>query len=209
MTALNEKADSVSASSGAWAWVRAARSSTSSAIRCTARYHEGKALVLLVRVRVQRELRAATISHDEVVHGKGSLFGQDDRPPLAEARTTCAPLLAIHVGAYGQEALLFMGQELGQALGVGGEPGALDWWLLDQPSHSAGILDFVRAMNERVPRENSGPMGEGMPTARRSRASDQARLENPNVPAFARRDHHGNTVRRECAATPRACRWEG
>jgi hypothetical protein len=49
------------------------------------------------------------LSHDEVVHGKGSLLGQDARRRLAEASPTCARTVRLHVGHPGKK-LLFMGR---------------------------------------------------------------------------------------------------
>jgi 1,4-alpha-glucan branching enzyme len=77
------------------------------------------------------------ISHDEVVHGKGSLLSRKmPGRPLAEARQP-ARLPGVHVGAIPGKQLLFMGQEFGQDVGVVGTGRSLDWWLLDQPDHGA------------------------------------------------------------------------
>ncbi|WP_127474692.1 1,4-alpha-glucan branching protein GlgB [Microbacterium sulfonylureivorans] len=127
------------------------------------------------------------ISHDEVVHGKGSLFGRmpgDHWQKLANMRA----FLAYMWGHPGKQ-LLFMGQEFGQ-LSEWSEGRSLDWWLLDQPSH-AQLQSFVATLN-RVYREHS---------ALWSRDSDGAAFTrlgapqwNPNVIAFARRDWHGNSI---------------
>ncbi len=127
------------------------------------------------------------ISHDEVVHGKGSLFSRmpgDHWQKLANMRA----FLAYMWGHPGKQ-LLFMGQEFGQ-LSEWSEGRSLDWWLLDQPSH-AQLQQFVAVLN-RVYREQS---------ALWSRDSDGAAFArlgaprwNPNVVAFARRDWHGNVV---------------
>ncbi len=127
------------------------------------------------------------ISHDEVVHGKGSLFGRmpgDHWQKLANMRA----FLAYMWGHPGKK-LLFMGQDFGQ-MSEWSEGRSLDWWLLDQPSH-AQLRDFVGEMN-RVYRAHA-PLW-----ARDSDGSAFTRLGapswNPNVQAFARRDWHGNTI---------------
>lgn len=127
------------------------------------------------------------ISHDEVVHGKGTLFTRmpgDHWQKLANTRA----FLAYMWGHPGKQ-LLFMGQDFGQ-LSEWSEGRGLDWWMLEQPPHRQ-LLDFVGALN-RVYRENP-PLW-----ARDSDGSAFRRLGaptwNPNVIAFARDDNHGNTV---------------
>ncbi|HEY5223302.1 MAG TPA: 1,4-alpha-glucan branching protein GlgB [Microbacteriaceae bacterium] len=89
------------------------------------------------------------ISHDEVVHGKGSLLSKmpgDHWQQLANVRAYLTFMWA-HPG----KQLLFMGQEFGQPSEWSEERG-LDWWILDQPSHR-GLFDLVRQLN-RLYREN-------------------------------------------------------
>jgi 1,4-alpha-glucan branching enzyme len=89
------------------------------------------------------------ISHDEVVHGKGSLYGKmpgDEWQKLANVRAYLAFMWA-HPG----KQLLFMGQEFAQP-SEWSEANGLDWWLLDDPGHR-GVQDLVAELN-RVYREN-------------------------------------------------------
>nr|WP_245571018.1 1,4-alpha-glucan branching protein GlgB [Glaciibacter superstes] len=89
------------------------------------------------------------ISHDEVVHGKGSLVAKmpgDSWQQLANVRAYLAFMWA-HPG----KQLLFMGQEFGQRSEWSEERG-LDWWMLDQPAHR-GLFTLVGRLN-RVYREN-------------------------------------------------------
>jgi 1,4-alpha-glucan branching enzyme len=84
------------------------------------------------------------LSHDEVVHGKGSLYskmaGIDKWQKLANLRALYAYMWA-HPG----KKLLFMGSELAQEVEWSYER-SLDWHLLEQPDH-AGIQALVRDLN--------------------------------------------------------------
>ena len=88
------------------------------------------------------------ISHDEVVHGKGSLLDKmpgDRWQQLANLRAYLAYMWA-HPG----KQLLFMGSEFAQSR-EWSEGRSLDWWLLDYPEHR-GVQTCLRDMN-RVYRE--------------------------------------------------------
>jgi 1,4-alpha-glucan branching enzyme len=90
------------------------------------------------------------ISHDEVVHGKGSLLGKmpgDRWQQLANLRAFLAYMWA-HPG----KQLLFMGQEFAQSA-EWSEGKSLDWWLLDHGEHQ-GVAQCVRDLN-RVYGEHS------------------------------------------------------
>jgi 1,4-alpha-glucan branching enzyme len=127
------------------------------------------------------------ISHDEVVHGKGSLFGRmpgDHWQKLANMRAFLAYMWS-HPG----KQLLFMGQEFGQ-MSEWSEGRGLDWWLLDQPSH-AQLQGFVAVLNHTY-RDLSALWARDSDGAAFSRLG--APSWNPNVIGFSRRDWHGNTV---------------
>jgi 1,4-alpha-glucan branching enzyme len=83
------------------------------------------------------------ISHDEVVHGKGSLVGKlpgDRWQQLATLRAYLAFMWA-HPG----KQLLFMGSELAQ-YAEWNENRGLDWWLLDHGDH-AGVQRCLADLN--------------------------------------------------------------
>src|SRR5450759_2422296 len=85
------------------------------------------------------------ISHDEVVHGKGSLIGRmpgDDWQKFANLRT----LLAYQWMFPGKK-LLFMGCEIGQRA-EWNENAQLDWWLLDAGPFHRGLQNFVADLNK-------------------------------------------------------------
>jgi 1,4-alpha-glucan branching enzyme len=84
------------------------------------------------------------LSHDEVVHGKGSLYGKmaggDKWQKLANLRSLFAYMWA-HPG----KNLLFMGGEFGQEAEWSYER-SLDWHLLEHPEH-VGVQRLVRDLN--------------------------------------------------------------
>jgi len=83
------------------------------------------------------------LSHDEVVHGKGSLLQRmpgDRWQQLANLRALYG-LMWAHPG----KKLLFMGGELAQE-GEWSHERSLDWHLLDEPGH-AGVQALVRDLN--------------------------------------------------------------
>lgn len=111
------------------------------------RYHHGE--LTFSMLYAYDEKFVLPISHDEVVHGKGSLLTKmpgDHWQKLANLRAYLAFMWA-HPG----KQLLFMGSEFGQFAEWNIEHG-LEWWLLDQPSHRA-ILKLVGELN-RVYVEN-------------------------------------------------------
>ncbi|MEW1956173.1 1,4-alpha-glucan branching protein GlgB [Kineococcus sp. NPDC059986] len=104
-------------------------------------YHHGELTFSLVYA--YSENFCLPISHDEVVHGKGSLLRKmpgDRWQQLANVRAYLAYMWS-HPG----KQLLFMGSELGQEA-EWSESRSLDWWLLDTPWH-AGLLKLVSQLN--------------------------------------------------------------
>ncbi len=82
-------------------------------------------------------------SHDEVVHGKGSMF----RKVPGDAWQKAATLRALYGFMYAHpgKKLMFMGLEFGQDREWDHDH-SLDWHLLDQPLH-AGLRRFVQDLN--------------------------------------------------------------
>jgi 1,4-alpha-glucan branching enzyme len=94
-------------------------------------------------VYVWQENFVSPLSHDEVVHGKGSLLGKmpgDQWQRLANLRALYGWMWA-HPG----KQLLFMGGELAQEREWSHDR-SIDWHLLNQPEHR-GIQDLVAELN--------------------------------------------------------------
>ena len=135
------------------------------------------------------------LSHDEVVHGKGSLVGKmpgDHWQKMANLRA----LFGYQYGQPGKK-LLFMGDELAQ-LTEWDHDGSLPWWLLDQPR----------------PRRHAGVGAPPQPPPPRRTGSAPARLHPRRLPvgrclrfgcerhvmaAPARSGRHRSTRRRQCS----------
>jgi 1,4-alpha-glucan branching enzyme len=83
------------------------------------------------------------ISHDEVVHGKGSMLNKIPGDRWQQMATLRA--LYAYMWAHPGKQLLFMGQEFGQGH-EWAESRSLDWWLLDGPDHR-GVARLVTDLN--------------------------------------------------------------
>jgi 1,4-alpha-glucan branching enzyme len=105
------------------------------------RFHHGNATFSLVYAFHEHFI--LVLSHDEVVHGKGSIVSKmpgDEWQQFANVRL----LYAWMYGHPGKK-LLFMGSEWGQRAEWSHERG-LDWWVLEFPLHH-GLQNLVRHLN--------------------------------------------------------------
>lgn len=106
------------------------------------KYHHGELTFSMLYAYDEKFI--LPISHDEVVHGKGSLLSKmpgDHWQQLANVRTYLAFMWS-HPG----KQLLFMGSEFGQQSEWNQEHG-LEWWILEQPSHQA-LSNLVGTLNK-------------------------------------------------------------
>ena len=106
------------------------------------RYHHGELTFSLIYAFSEQFI--LPISHDEVVHGKGSLMRKmpgDWWQQIANVRALFAYMWS-HPG----KQLLFMGQEFAQEA-EWNESVGLDWWQMDNPTH-AGVARLVARLNE-------------------------------------------------------------
>ena len=105
------------------------------------KYHHGE--LTFSMLYAYDEKFVLPISHDEVVHGKGSMLSKmpgDHWQKFANLRAYLCFMWA-HPG----KQLLFMGQEFAQS-SEWSESRGLDWWVLEQPAHR-GIQRLVGDLN--------------------------------------------------------------
>ena len=105
------------------------------------RYHHDQ--ISFAMVYAYSEHFVLPLSHDEVVHGKGSLYARMWGDPW-QKRANLKAMLALMYAQPGRK-LLFMGSELGQQREWNHDT-SLDWHLLDDPGHK-GVQSLVRDIN--------------------------------------------------------------
>jgi 1,4-alpha-glucan branching enzyme len=84
------------------------------------------------------------LSHDEVVHGKGSLFGK--MPGDAWQKLANLRVLYSYMYALPGKKTLFMGAELGQR-SEWNHDASLEWHLVEQDAGHAGLMRYVEDLN--------------------------------------------------------------
>jgi 1,4-alpha-glucan branching enzyme len=127
------------------------------------------------------------LSHDEVVHGKGSLYERapgDAWQKLANLRAYFT-FMWTHPG----KKLLFMGGEIGQPREWNHDT-QIDWPLLDNPAH-AGLQHLVRDINRLYAAEPALHTGDAEPWGFEWVIGDDAA---DSVFAYLRRDRNGTPV---------------
>jgi len=92
------------------------------------------------------------LSHDEVVHGKGSLLGRmpgDDWQRFANLRS-----LLSYQWTFPGKNLLFMGGEIGQSPEWNAN-GSVEWWLLEAGPYHRGVQRMVEDLNKLYQQERA------------------------------------------------------
>jgi 1,4-alpha-glucan branching enzyme len=128
------------------------------------------------------------LSHDEVVHGKGSMLGKmpgDRDQKFANLRAYYGFMWG-HPG----KKLLFMGQEFGQAA-EWNHDGSLDWGALEDPAHK-GLQRLVRDLNTLYRGEPALHVGDADPSGFQWIDADDAAQ---SVYAWIRRGGTGRSQR--------------
>jgi len=135
------------------------------------------------------------LSHDEVVHGKGSLASRmpgDGAEQLQQLRSLLG-FLWTHPG----KKLLFMGGEFGQR-SEWGHDRELDWWVAGRPEH-AGVARWVGDLNRCY---RSEPALHEIDFAREGFEWIDGSDADAGVLAFLRRSKSGSTVLVACNFAP-------
>jgi 1,4-alpha-glucan branching enzyme len=135
------------------------------------------------------------LSHDEVVHGKGSLMNRQPGDPWRQAAGL--RLLLGYQWAHPGKKLLFMGGELGQRREWAHE-GELEWFALQYPEH-AGVQRWVHDLNHAYREEPALWEVDFEPSGFQWLEAGDAQH---SVIAFLRRSRHGRAALVVCNFTP-------
>lgn len=157
------------------------------------KYHHGELTFSLIYAFNENFM--LPLSHDEVVHGKGSLIGRmpgDDWQQFANLR-----LLFGYMWAHPGKQLLFMGGEFGQRREWTHDE-QLEWFVLDYPLH-VGVQQWIRDLN-RVYREE--PALHECDFAAAGFQWIEANDYEQSTLAFLRKSRHGRCVLVLCNFTP-------
>ena len=157
------------------------------------RFHHGQATFSLIYAFHEHFI--LVLSHDEVVHGKGSLINKmpgDEWQQFANLR-----LLYAWMWAHPGKKLVFMGGEWGQRNEWSHER-SLDWWILEFGLH-AGMQKLVRQLNYLY--RNEPALFDQDDTWEGFEWIDLHDSDN-SVFAFLRRARHGTTIVFVLNATP-------
>ena len=150
------------------------------------------------------------LSHDEVVHGKGSLLGR--MPGDRWQRFANLRALFGYMWAHPGKQLLFMGGEFGQESEWSEQAGSLDWHLLEEADH-AGVQALVRDLNRVY--VGSRRSGRSTTRTRGSAGSSRTRPTRTCSPSSASprtgsaRSSASRTSRRSCARAGASASGEG
>jgi 1,4-alpha-glucan branching enzyme len=113
-------------------------------------YHQGELTFSMIYAFTENFL--LPFSHDEVVHGKGSMLNK--MPGDEWQRFGNLRLLYTYMFTHPGKKLLFMGTEFGQGTEWDAS-GVLDWYVLDYPRHQ-GLQKLVKDLNRLY--ANSGAL---------------------------------------------------
>jgi 1,4-alpha-glucan branching enzyme len=103
-------------------------------------HHRGLTFPMLYNAS---EAYVLPLSHDEVVHGKGSVAARAQG--TQEQRLATLRTLLAHQWAHAGKQLVFMGTEIG-TFEEWDHDGEVPWWLLDHAPHQ-GVRECVRSLN--------------------------------------------------------------
>jgi len=140
------------------------------------------------------------LSHDEVVHMKGSLWGR--MPGYDDQKAANLRALLAWMWAHPGRKLLFMGGEIGQPAEWNHDK-SLDWHLLADPAH-AGLQALVRSLNHLYAQHPAMHAQDDRPEGFQWIQADSA---SSNVYGFLRRDRSGRSI--ACIANLANRPWPG